>query len=254
VSIATAILADAPRLYWKLDDPTGPAASDSSGFAQPGVYSGTFQLGQPGPEISTNSALLLDRALIYSLNQSPVFGLPESMECWLATESLQTAQNTFLDNGRGVAPTTGMSLAFAAGSGLNQPVNVIINGIATGVANGNILVGAWHHVVLTKTAAFITNIWIDGVNTYVNVNTGANTGLNAGDKVQIGANLPGQLLYLAHVALYNVALTAAQVAAHFAANTTPQGPQPVSAVTSGTTTALQDILSAFVARDLRNTP
>jgi len=46
--LATAILALSPTVYLQLDDPNGPAASDSSGNGHPGVYNGITQFGIDG--------------------------------------------------------------------------------------------------------------------------------------------------------------------------------------------------------------
>ena len=256
MSISTAILADAPSLYWPLDDPTGPAASDASGNAQPGVYVGTFQLHQPGPEVGTFAALLQDGGLIQSLNTSPRKIRPFSMDCWVGLEMLQTDRNTFLYNGNGNA--NGMGQLWTAGAaGVGNPIAIILGGNAVGAAVGNVSLGVWHHVGFSSDAAQITNMYIDGVNVYLNQNTGPMNAIGATDKVQIGANKAGQLLYMAHVALYPAVITAARFLAHFQANVTAQSPQPVGGVTSTSQQTIIDQLGSllgWVARDLRNTP
>lgn len=245
MSIATAVLADAPLAYWKLDDPTGPAASDSSGNGNPGVYSGIIDLGLPGPEVGTDAALLHDGALIFSFGDSPRKVRPFSLDMWIALEQVQGTQNNAIYNGAGNVDGTGILLA--AGQTLSQPIQVLIGGHAIGAAVGNVTVGAWHHLALTVDVAQNTNMYIDGVNVYLNINTGVWTALVAGDKLQIGANKSGQLCYAAHAAIYPAVLTAAQVLAHFNGNTTSQSPAPVGGVTSITVDALAAKIDEILA-------
>jgi len=49
MSYDSEVLADSPRLYWKLDETSGTTMADSSGNGRDGTASGSFTLNQPGP-------------------------------------------------------------------------------------------------------------------------------------------------------------------------------------------------------------
>jgi len=248
MSIRTVILADLPTLYWPLDDPTGPAASDASGNGHPGVYSGTFNLAQPGPEVGTFAALFSEGALVFSVAGTPVRLRPFSMECWLGPQLIEPAQNNILYNGNG--NINGVGVLLAAGTTLVQPIQVLIGGNAVGAAVGSVQVGAYHHIVLTTDVTQLTNMYIDGINVYLNQNTGPMNPIAAADKFQVGANKVGQSRYVAHAALYNFILSPAQVLAHFNSNVTPQGPQPIGGVTGIDISAIL----RYVSRLYQNAP
>jgi hypothetical protein len=252
LTIAAAVLADAPLLYWKLDDPTGPAASDSSGNGNPGVYGGTINLGTTGPEVGTHSALLFDGALIFSLGSTPRLVRPMSMEVWVALQLIEPAQSNAVYNGNGNVNGNGVLLALA--TTLSMPIQVQIGGHAIGALVGSVGQSAWHSIGLSVDVAQNTNMYIDGVNVYLNVNTGPWTAPVAGDKFQVGSNKPGQLAYFAHASLYGTVLSAARFAAHFAGNTTPQAPSPVSAVTSSVLAATASDLLRYIAKTFQNAP
>lgn len=224
------MLADAPALYWKLDDPNGPAASDSSGNAQPGVYAGTFSLGLAGPEVGSHAALFQDGGIVFSLGATPRLVRPFSFDCWVATQFVQPTQQNGQYNGNG--SLNGIGWQFAAGVSLSQPIDVLVGGIAIGAAAGTVPVGSWHHIAFVSNVTQLTSLYIDGVLVYGPANTGPINAIGAADKFQVGANKGGQLLYIAHAALYAAALTGVRVAAHFAANVTAQSPSPVGGVTS----------------------
>ena len=48
------MVADSPDLYWRLGEPSGPTAKDSSGNQLDGIYSGGDTLGQPGAVTGTS--------------------------------------------------------------------------------------------------------------------------------------------------------------------------------------------------------
>ena len=242
--ISTAVLADAPVVYWKLDDPNGPAASDSSGNGNPGVYSGTFQLGKPGPEVGTNAALFQDGALVYSFGPTPRLVRPYSMDCWLAAEQIQPQQQNGQYNGNGSA--NGIGWGWNLGVSLTQPIDVLVGGIAIGAPAGALLVAAWHHVAFTTDVTQITDLYVDGVQVYT-ANTGPINAIAAADKFQVGGNKPGQLCYMAHAALYPSVLPPARVLAHFNANATPQPPTSATGVTSGDIASILATLAEILA-------
>ncbi len=254
MTIAAAVLADAPLLYWKLDDPTGPAASDSSGNGRPGFYAGLFNLGLPGPEAGTLSALLQTGGYVLSVAPSPKLGHPWSMDVWLAPVTVMPTSTVLVYNG--LSNSTGDGLVWAPVGQQQNAFALIRGGLGIGGAIGGKFPGSWHHYALTVDAGGNYNVYQDGVN--VGVATLAANGLAATDPFVVGG-VGAELAYVAHAAFYGVALTPARVLAHFngaAALQTPEAVQGTATVTTGLATILTDLtqLLGFIARDLRNTP
>jgi len=255
VSISTVILGQAPRLYWKLDDPTGPAASDSSGFGNPGVYGGQFQLAQPGPEAGTYACVISDGGLIQTVGNTPVAARPYSMTIWVVAERINPAQIAIMYDGNG--NSRGMGVLWNSADPTSEAIQTLVGGVVVRPILGQIAIGAaWHHVALTNNAATgATKLYLDGVQ--LEAPLLAPNVIAATDKFSVGSGLSGALWYAAHAALFNVELTAAQVLAQFNAPAALQAPPPVSAFgITQINTILGDLtgLLGWVTRDLRNTP
>jgi hypothetical protein len=255
MTIASVILADTPTLYWKLDDPTGPAASDSSGNGNPGFYLGTVNLGQPGPESGTFAALLGAAGGVRTPGGSPRRALPFSFDIWVAPQSQETSGNVIVYNG--ISSADGVGECWDIPQGVGVLAKLLRGGIGFGGAVGPLQVGVWHHIAQTWSAASNLNIYFDGVNVGAAAALAFNA-IGAASPFVVGAAaFAGQLMYAAHAALYPSELSAARIAAHFAAPAAVTTPPVVGQATStDTATFLSDLaaLLGFVARDLRNTP
>lgn len=67
MTVASAIAALNPNLWYKLDEPSGTTASNSGSLANNGTYSGTYQQGVPGPEIGTLATRLFATGQVVSI-------------------------------------------------------------------------------------------------------------------------------------------------------------------------------------------
>jgi hypothetical protein len=245
MTIATVTLGQAPRLYWKLDDATGPAAGDSSGFGNPGVYGGQFQLGQPGPEAGTNAVVISDGGLIQTLGNTPVTARPYSMTIWVVAERINPAQIAMLYNGNGNA--RGMGVLWDSNDPTSEAIKTLVGGVTIRPILGSLPIGvAWHHVALTNNAATgATKLYLDGVQ--LEAPLLAPNVIAATDKFSVGSGLQGALWYAAHAALFNIELTAAQVLAQFNAPAALQAPPPVSAFGITQITSIEADLALILA-------
>jgi hypothetical protein len=215
VSIASGILANAPTAYWKLDDATASSAADSSGNGNPGHYVGAVSVGQPGPEAGTLAALFDAAGGVLSNAGTPRSALPFSLVAWVATLAVQTPPNVIIYNGSSNA--RGAGLTWATGTPTSNAIALLRGGVGIGGAVGSIPVGAWHQVAQTWDAAGNVNELVDGVSLIAG--PAPFNAIASGDPLVVGAaQFTGQLVYIAHAALFPVQLTTAQVLAQFTAN------------------------------------
>lgn len=231
MSIASAIAALSPTVYWKLDDATGPAASDSSGNSHAGAYGGGFALHQPGPEASTFAAKFSNGGDAQLLAAAFMSHAVSSMMVWMAQVAPHTQYGEFL--GSSTATTGGSLDAQPSGVTLGQ-LAITRNNIANTVVNQWITDAHWHHYALVFNGAS-SFMAIDGVSVFTigGPNTPVNPNLIAASQ---GVAL------LAHAAWWdNVALTIGQIAGVSGGFTPPLQIPPAA---SGTA-SYQDLLDAI---------
>ena len=242
MSISTAILANSPLLYWKLDDATAPVASDSSGNSNVGVYGGIFQLLVPGPEVGSTAVRLLQAGQINTGGATPRLVKPYTMEAWVALIAPNPTNTTIVYNGNSAARGSGLVWQ-PLGSSANQ-IAPVRGGIAFGTVFGSIFDNAWHQIIFSHDAANVTVSYLDGAQqaTATAQTTNAITGADKFTAGGVGA----EVLYLAHVALYPAVITPAQVTTHYAANTTPQSPATVNSITPADLNSIDAKLAAIL--------
>ena len=150
----TAVLADAPAAYWRLDEQTGTAVTDSSGHSYNGTVSGGVTLGVPGAHagdpataMSFNGASGRITTTFVQQNVSVY-----SLEAWvntLSTGELPVVQDRGPNgaNAGSLSLTIGFNGVQGAHPGtVNFGVdsdNVWIGGYTTQRVND----GQWHHIV-----------------------------------------------------------------------------------------------------------
>jgi large repetitive protein len=222
------VLSSRPSAFYRLDDSTAAAMTDSSGNAATGVYTSSATLGLTGPlandaatSISDNGggpAALADPSL-------PLYAETRTLEAWVNTT------NSGLEWVAGYG-TTSTDAGFAVGV---QPGDVYVSGysddLAFPSASTTIDDGQWHFVVVTTNGASAT-VYLDGAdlgtqNFPHSLNTVA-TGPQEG--LAVGADIEGCCGYfqgdLADVAVFPSALSGTQVTAQFAASGLGRPPAP----------------------------
>src|SRR5580765_7210543 len=148
MSIASAILADSPVVYYKLDESSGSAAADATGGGRTGLYQGSITYGITGPEAGTTAVRFTspNGYVVYNAT-TPVLSPPWSLECWLALTA-QGSADQYVTANNAVAAGVGAGLLFQP-SGANTTFNVVRSNIAFSSSGGTISNTAWHHVVWT---------------------------------------------------------------------------------------------------------
>jgi hypothetical protein len=238
LSYTQTVLADNPSFLWPLNESSGTTAADASPNGFNGIYeSGTTQ-GAPGPITgSSDTATSFDgqSGLVTSANQ--VTG-PQafSVEGWFKTTTNTGGMLIGFGNTQ-----TGMA------SNYDRHIYMMNDGqLAFGVYTGQIDAivsprvyndGQWHYVVATLDPTAGMSLYVDGQLVGTNPTTSAQVyngywrvggdNLNGGWSLDPwggnsqGTTEPNSFYFngtIGDVAVYPVALSAAQVAAHYAAN------------------------------------
>lgn len=228
---ATTILADVPCLYWRLGDAAataGATVADSSGNSHTGQYQNSGSLAnQVGAVGGVDTAVLFDGVSTFARTNASSIGFvgtgPVSIEIWFKT-SVAPSVVYLLDSHAGFA-------SGVAGFDIRLTSTQIIGSVESSAASTTAAAtltyadGLWHHVVMTfaRGGTDVLTLYFDGVSVAT-----ANA-ITAGQSVQpttsifgmnIAASSGGGPTYsgaLDEFALYNTALSGAQVTAHFTA-------------------------------------
>jgi hypothetical protein len=239
LSYPQAVLADSPSFFWPLNETSGSTAADASPNGFTGIYEPGTTQGAAGPitgSTDTSTAFdghtgLVTSASSAAMSASQAF----SVEGWFKTTTNTGGKLIGFGNGQ-----TGMS------SDYDRHVYMMNDGqLVFGVYNSGVFTietplayndGQWHYVVATFDSGTGMALYVDGRLVGTNPNTAAQpyTGywrvggdnLNGWNLDPWGSNSQGTTepygYYfggdIGDVAVYPAALSAAQVAAHYAAN------------------------------------
>jgi hypothetical protein len=216
-SYAATVLADSPLGYWRLDD-TSLMALDSSGNGHHGSYQGGLLQEQPGVLAGNAAATFADNN--DHIEIPGPFGFtgttPFSVEAWFVGSAPQ---------GQIVSKMSYDGMAYSGWflSTAVPPTSVRFNRLVasgSGIDGGTIVPDQWHHVVAVfdGTTALL---YLDGVK--VNDITQSGDLAAVTPSVRIGdgdtwGNFQGTI---DEVAIYDQALSASRIAAHYAAAVGP---------------------------------
>lgn len=203
------VLADSPAGYWRLHETSGTSAADSSGGARTLTYTGSPTLGVPGPLTSEASAGVglsagpyASRAYTAALSPAAV-----TLEAWIWRDPAGTGERVI---SQCLASSLGYRLVLDASHRLKLYCNA-----SSFYATSALPASTWTHVAATATNGAQV-LYVNGVQ----VATGALSYSASGTATYyMGTNAGADLWYgkLAEVAVYGAALSAARVAAHYAA-------------------------------------
>lgn len=207
--------------YWQLGEASGTTIVDSDTPPNNGAYVNAPTLGTAGAIAGDpNTAVTFDGSADYGTASRALSGT-FSIELWFSSTQGRGTTNQWYDgaglvdaSATGTANDFGISLMAdgRVGAGIGNPDTSLFSGPGEND-------GAWHHVVLTRTQATGDfRLYVDGAlaqSATGNTNAlSASANLNFG-RIQTGTNyLAGSL---DEIALYSVALTPAQVTAHYQA-------------------------------------
>lgn len=229
VSYVDAVLLDAPTAYYRLEEAVGANTMlDASGNGRNGTYAGSPRstLGVSGALVSEPAATAMQITangaadVAFGAWQNQMTGL--TVEAWMKAASgggVIAARND--DGGR---PW------FLSADGPNglyfQWVNAGLSGFFVRTSNAAaIFDGNWHHVVATYATGVGAKLYVDGVVQTLNgsgsavttaIGTSLSTGIRIGRRGN-GAPVPFTGAQIDEVAVYDTALTATRINAHYQA-------------------------------------
>jgi signal peptidase I len=232
VPYTTQVLADAPFIFYPLDETAGPTATDLSGNVRNGTFTAPILYHVAGALVTNpDYGITLNGGGARLISGGTAVSGPTtySVELWFKTttvtggkligfESTQSSTSSKFD--RHVFMRNDGRLSFGGWSG-----NTRI--ITTTAAYNN---GAWHHLVVTARPTGgspnyeQSTIYVDGVSVVSSTSSPVTSytgwwrvgygNLSSGSNYPASADFAGSI---DNVAVYNTELTAARVAAHYAA-------------------------------------
>ena len=220
----SAVLADNPDAYWRLDETNGTIATDSSGNGRHGAYVNTPTLGQVGALADiANKSVSFSAASSEFVNILHTFGgvswTEVTVEAWIKTigptGGFQAIVSAIVgDFVHLQAFNGGNSVVYADNSGYTTAYLPIVSD-AAGLG--------WRHVAMTAKSGE-QRLYIDG--TLVGSDTASFLSILPTTQIGIGAGYAGGRFFngsIDEVAVYRSALTGSRINAHFsAASTIPE--------------------------------
>lgn len=214
------VLADGAVAYWKLDETSGPTAADSSGNGNDLTYNGTPAFAQPGPATGVPAVQWVVPAtdnVSGTMVAAVPTGYPVTLETWqnLSNGSAQPSLISLVGPGNSDYLATLARDASSGRIGMQARRSTNVQLLDTGNTTKNV----WTHIVAVWTSATDYRIYFNGLevaSATVNApfpNTPTNrVGISALNRDSF---VPGNVTgFMARCAVYDVALTAAQVLDH----------------------------------------
>jgi Concanavalin A-like lectin/glucanases superfamily len=204
----TEVLADAPLHFWRLAEPGGLVHYDVG--SQPATLLSTgivAQCGYSGPNTDGGSLVCIGLFGAWNIDNWTV-NAPLSVEAIVFFAYLAGSTHCVVSQDNGTTPVAWVIDVSAAG--LVRWADALVQlQWATPLTRG------WHHVVYTLGGGTLT-MYVDGVNrgSIARINFNSVGNLSTGIRTDSTSALNGAV---SEVAIYGTALSAARVAAHFAA-------------------------------------
>jgi hypothetical protein len=258
---SSAVVSNSPLAYYRLDQSGGTVASDSSGNSATGTYAGTVTYGVSGTTGDGDTAVSLPGASTsYISSPNLTVGSAFTLEGWVNPAN-------FVATGQIgevlLAPSTSASSVFGyipavVGGALASKFIVRMGGATTFATTHTYASGQWYYVVYTWDGT-TQSIYVNGVLDTSGSATATSAAPFWGGQTYVGVDAanstnPGPLQgSVDDVAIYNGALTAAQIQSHYAAKS---GATPVPTSTplaTATSTPVPTATSTPVAT-ATNTP
>lgn len=204
--------------HWKLDEPSGTSAADSSGNGYTGTYTNSPTLNQTGAFGASKAvtfASASSQRVTTSADSASLRGYPLTVAAWVKTSSTPSinpiackyVQSSF--NGWMLWLDTGKPTLFYYNS----------NGIqVSGAASSAITTGAWHHIVMSVDSGGGV-IYVDGSSVKTIAWGGSPAVATSTTPIEIGNYISSGSMFagtIDDVRIYSRALSAADVAALYA--------------------------------------
>jgi hypothetical protein len=207
-SYSDEVLADNPTLYWKLNEASGAVAVDSSGNGRNGTKSGNAQGSRTGP-VAGDDATDCDGAagtVITSTYNPFTNGTVRTFEAWVLRDGISND---------GIFGSSAQFMARAEGASTVRFDSDTTGGFDATWA-GVTLDTTWHHIVLVFDEPGDTvELFYDGVSQTAKAFTGQWQATPGNFQVARRGGSDPLDGGLAHVAVYESALSAARILAHY---------------------------------------
>lgn len=224
---ASTVLGDGPVAYYRLDDPSGAIAADSSTAGNAGSYAGGYTPNVAGALANDpDGATLLDGSSgnIRAANSTSLSITGAiTVEVWVKWTAAPTTQDLINKGDGATIAGTSYALAYVPGcGGCGLGFYTYIGNTFTCACQANALpVGSWFHLVGTRTAGGQLSFYVNG-SLMATATDGGGALNNVPSGLGIGASGSGtgSGLYPSNAAVddaavYPVALTATQVSTHY---------------------------------------
>jgi len=224
VPYSTAVLADSPVVYYRLDESSGTTANDSSGNGNNAIYTSRAILNQAGATSDGDAAIAGNGETLITGGGSilPTGATPRSVEVWFKTTATPSSPYGSTLVAWGTESSNEMFAIKVYSSTMLKLTNWTNGYYFTVPAGANTLDGKWHYMVVTFDGSNAT-VYYDNHNLgtqTVSFNTAlSSVGLVLGS--QTGNNDSPFNGGLDEVAIYNKVLTPAQISAHYNASFQP---------------------------------
>lgn len=217
---AATVLAESGLVsYWKLDENAGASSwADSKGSNTLTATGSNVTSGTPGPFGLKTAPCVAFNGTAGVLNNVSATGIPtgnssRSVELWFKGGRNATANDLFV-----YGPPAGASCFIVRAPASTDTVGLLTSGNDFTTAE-RVTDGSWHHIVITyNSSGNAVKVYVDGILVGSSTLSTLTTSIDA-NGVQIGGWVPGGTTTrgrIAHVAVYSVVLSAAQVADHYA--------------------------------------
>lgn len=209
---SSAVLADAPWTFYKLDEASGLPQDSSGNGRHIGTIDGSYTYRQAGPVAGTFGMLSADSSQLNGANAAPNAVNNMSLEAWIKAGSAFGANNSALFN---VGPA-GTGFELWVDTTLTFQVNVKAGPVAQLNSTAVLSTAVYRHVVIVRDAT-VWKYYVDGALDTANAGTTAPTDPSAGGLQLIQDLAATYSSVWSNAAYYTTALSAARVAAHYAA-------------------------------------
>ena len=204
---ATAVLADEPEAYWRLNETEGTTAADSSGNDHAGTFNGGVTLGQEGAFAGSQAAAFDGKTAYVEIPGTWGQGNELTVEAWV------NVSQTSGDFEAIVSPLAQQFVHLQLHSGGNIAVYTDTGYVLMPIIAQTPL-NEWRHIAFVIAPGNV-RLYVDGEE--VGASTGSFSAITSAETIRIGCGYQGGRFFngrICEVAIYNHALNVERLQAH----------------------------------------